>query len=102
MHWLKPNRPPFELTDEQRATVASLSDTPAGKEARTMYLREWHQAYCAEHMQIVGVAGALRQPARETAQTRQQLDQFLFKAHDRLFDCPRKKRQPSIVSSATC
>ena len=35
--------------------------------------------------QVVGVAGVARQPARKTAQTGQQFDQFLFEAHLRLF-----------------
>ncbi len=57
--WLNPNRPPFTLSADQHATLAALSDTPAGEDARTMYLQQWHQAYCARHMQIVGVFGSL-------------------------------------------
>lgn len=57
--WLNPTRPPFALSDTQRATLDALAHTAAGDDARTTLLRQWHQAYCWQHRQIVGVFGSL-------------------------------------------
>lgn len=55
IHWLKSNRPPFRLSAEQRAVL----DAAGSDDVRTMHLQNWHQAYCWEHRQILGVSGSL-------------------------------------------
>lgn len=58
-HWLQEDMPPFDMTEEQKARLASYNNRASGDAARRSDLMTWHQQHCWEHRQIVGVFGSL-------------------------------------------